>query len=175
MSTARFYLPQAPWFYVAVTSPSDITNFGWSLANRDPLRVVVRFLRGRKMSNIDGLHNEFGAALQFPWYYGENWAAFDECINDLDWMPADFYVLIVTDAEEVLSKEDGEQFSILIKTLQEAAVEWGCRLETTDRLRRLAVSFHVIFQSSEDQKDEFFARLQSTGASYQELNIETTA
>jgi hypothetical protein len=29
---------------------------------------------------------EFAASFQFPYYFGENWPAFDECINDLSWL-----------------------------------------------------------------------------------------
>lgn len=173
MSKAFLQLPEAGGFYIVEASASDITNFGWSLVNQEPTRVVVRFLRGKKMTKIEELHNEVAAALQFPWYYGENWPAFDECINDLDWLPGDVYILLTTDAEEVLSKEDDEQFSIFIKILQQAAVEWSNGGETSDQFRRSAVPFHVIFQSSEHENAAFVSRLHSTGAPYQYLNLET--
>ena len=172
MSKARSYLPQGSGFYLAVASASDITNFGWSLADGKSTRVVVRFLRGKKMTTVEELHNEVAAALQFPWYYGENWPAFDECINDLDWLAADSYILIVTDAEEVLSKED-EQFSVFIKTLQQAVDEWSCAAERPDELRRSA-NFHIVFQASEDKSDEVSSRLKSTGALFQYLNLQTS-
>lgn len=173
MSGALLYLPQGSGFYVAVASPSDITNFGWSLVNQELAGAVVRFLRGKKMTKIEELHNEVAAALQFPWYYGENWPAFDECINDLDWLPADSYILIITEAEELLSKEDDEQFSVFIKILQQAAVEWSTDAEASDQLRRSDVRFCVVFQSSEHESAAFLSRLESTGVSYQDLNVET--
>jgi len=34
------------------------------------------------------------AAMDFPAYFGHNWDAFEECVNDLSWAPADGYVLL---------------------------------------------------------------------------------
>jgi RNAse (barnase) inhibitor barstar len=171
MSKTLLYLPEGSGLYLAVTSSSDITNFGWSLLNQESARVVVRFLRGRKMTKTEELHNEVAAALQFPWYYGENWPAFDECVNDLDWLPADFYFLIITEAEEVLSKEDDKQFSVLINILQQAAVEWSGSGEASDQLSRSVLGFYVIFQISEHENAAFVSRLESTGARYRYLNV----
>ncbi len=36
-----------------------------------------------KRELLEGLGN----SLKFPDYYGVNWDAFDECINDLSWLP----------------------------------------------------------------------------------------
>lgn len=63
---------------------------------------AVEVIRGRKCSNYEALHNEVAAALQFPDYYGENWDAMDECITDLSWMPADWYLIQVSTIEDVL-------------------------------------------------------------------------
>ena len=50
-------------------------------------------------------HQEFAAALQFPAYYGENMAAFDECLSDLSWLGGGGLLLVVTGASEVLADE----------------------------------------------------------------------
>ena len=34
------------------------------------------------------------AAMDFPAYFGHNWDAFEECVNDLSWAPASGYVLL---------------------------------------------------------------------------------
>jgi RNAse (barnase) inhibitor barstar len=172
MSKTFLYQTQKAAFHLAVTSPSEITNFCWSLV-ADPVRVVVRFLRGKKMTRTDELHNEVAAALQFPWYYGENWAAFDECINDLDWMPADFYFLIITEAEELLSKEEDGELSVFLQILQKAAIEWSGEAESLDEPKRSPASFCVVFQANDHASVKFADRLQLMGVPYQDLKVET--
>lgn len=49
--------------------------------------LTVRTVRGSKMLTEDQLFTEVSAALQFPYYFGENWPAFDECLADLEWLP----------------------------------------------------------------------------------------
>jgi len=171
MNREVLYTPNSPWVYVVEAIASDITNFGWSLANHQSSRVVVRFLRGRKMTNSSALDNEFAAALQFPWYFGENWAAFDECIKDLEWMPGDVYVLIIIDSRAVLSEEPEEQFSILMRILQNAANEWSQPVETSEAWSRPAVPFHVIFQCEGSDKQEVMGRLRSVGVTFEEMRI----
>src|SRR5258708_37705280 len=120
MPREALYAAQGPWFHVAETRPSEITDFGWSLTKHESLKVAVRFLRGKKMTKVDALDNECSAAVQFPWYFGENWSAFDECIRDLSWLPADVYTLVITDSVAVLSEEDDKQFSIFVEILDKA-------------------------------------------------------
>lgn len=44
-------------------------------------------------------------ALRFPRYFRRNWDAFEECLNDLHWLPANARIAIV---HEVLPFGDGE-------------------------------------------------------------------
>lgn len=89
----------------------------------DPGGLAVRVIRGWKCATAEALHDEVGAALQFPGYYGENFAAMDECITDLAWMPADGYLLHLAGAEHVLP-DDPEVFSIFLSVLSDAAEDW---------------------------------------------------
>ena len=66
MSMDFLYKTTPPWLHIVETDPSEITNFGWSLVNREGIQVVVRFLRGRKMETVQSLYDESAAALQFP-------------------------------------------------------------------------------------------------------------
>jgi len=55
------------------------------------------------MRIVRDLFDELAAACQFPYYFGENWPAFAECLGDLDWMNSLRFVLIITEFEEVLA------------------------------------------------------------------------
>ncbi|HST60807.1 MAG TPA: barstar family protein, partial [Longimicrobium sp.] len=86
----------------------------------DPGGLAVRVIRGSRCGTASMLHDEIAAALQFPNYYGENWDALDECITDLEWMPAEGYLLHLTDVERVLP-DDARGFGILLRILRDAA------------------------------------------------------
>ena len=164
-------LPKAPWLYLASANPSDITNLGWSLMSSDSQRVVVRFLRGNKMRRVLSLFDEFAAALQFPYYFGENWNAFDECIVGLSWLPGDVYILLITNAEALLTEEDEEQLATLTGILHNAGEEWSRPVETPEWRSRPPVSFHTIFQCSESDLGVVRFRLKSTGMTFQEMQV----
>jgi RNAse (barnase) inhibitor barstar len=93
-----------------------------------PLRCApgagaVRVIRGIKCETLEALFNEVGAALQFPDYFGENWDALDECIIDLEWMPAEWYLIHVDQVECVLP-EDPADFRIFLRILLDAGRAW---------------------------------------------------
>ena len=78
------------------------------------------------MRTEDALFNEVAAALQFPYYFGENWDALDECIADLEWLPpGGGYVLYVMSADEVLLDEREWSIKVFVKVLTNAIVEWA--------------------------------------------------
>jgi Barstar (barnase inhibitor) len=86
--------------------------------------TTTRFIRGSRCKTYAHLLQEFAAALQFPYYFGENWAAFDECVNDLSWLPAKKYVIVITNTNLVLSQEGGKAFNLLEQTLRDTAKRW---------------------------------------------------
>ncbi|HEU4322766.1 MAG TPA: barstar family protein [Roseiflexaceae bacterium] len=47
-------------------------------------------------------------AMQFPDYFGRNWDALEECLNDLSWVPADGYVLVYDQVARFVSAEPDE-------------------------------------------------------------------
>jgi hypothetical protein len=94
-------------FFVLDADDSNLCNYGWRLASDRPT-TAVRFARGRKMRIVRDLFDELAAACQFPYYFGENWPAFAECLGDLDWMNSLRFVLIITEFEEVLADEKHE-------------------------------------------------------------------
>ncbi|MFD4180184.1 barstar family protein [Rhodococcus sp. NPDC058514] len=71
---------------------------------------TVRVVRAAKMRTAGALFDEFAAALQFPYYFGANKDAFDECLRDVDdWLgESPGLVLMVRDAGELLADEPGQ-------------------------------------------------------------------
>ena len=86
---------------------------------------LVFRLRGGKMMRQDDLFSEVSSALQFPWYFGENWDALDECMKDLDWFPTPngIYV-VITDAKMVL-RDDGQDLEVFVDCLNSMIDEFS--------------------------------------------------
>lgn len=168
----RFYISQPPLFHLVGASLSDITNFGWSLITHSSLPVAIRFLRGKKMLEVDALFDEFAAAMQFPYYFGENWQAFDECLADLEWIKADSYILIITNSESVLSEEDEDKYSIFIGALHRVAEEWGQAINNGEAWDRPAKAFHIIFHTLPTNLEKARARLNSIDALFRDFSIQ---
>lgn len=166
MTENNLYFSKDCYLYVIEATNSEITNWGWAIANEQPPRTVVRFLRGKKMKKIASLFDEFAAALQFPYYFGENWNAFRDCIIDLDWLPGSKYIFIITESEQILAEEPLEQFESLVTILQEAGEEWGIAVEDLNTLERSA-EFYVLFQCLRDDKIKITSRLKAVKADFQ--------
>ena len=96
------------WYRNAVSivdmNESDLCDYGWKIALDDP-STAVRFVRGNKMRTLNDLFDEVSAACQFPYYFGENYAALAECLGDLDWLNASRFVLIISRCSELLADE----------------------------------------------------------------------
>ncbi len=142
-------------------SPRDADNFGLQLQIEG---LTVGLLRGPRMRTTESLFNEFAAVLQFPYYFGKNWAAFDECLTDFRWSPPQSYVLIITDALHVLQIEQSEQLGIFLKNLRKANESWGEEVAVGEWWDRPPVPFHVGFQETSENFDELVARLTDAGA-----------
>jgi hypothetical protein len=76
------------------------------------------------MTDLDGRFREFVRGLEFPEYFGWNWPAFAECLNDLAWLPAKSYVLVVIDADRLLI-DDIDEVPTLHRHLESAGRRWA--------------------------------------------------
>lgn len=63
-------------------------------------------------------------ALQFPDWVGDNWDALADALNDLSWLPANGYVLLLEHAS-AWREDAGEDFEVLLDLLNEAATLWA--------------------------------------------------
>ncbi|WP_067698305.1 barstar family protein [Nocardia jejuensis] len=93
-----------------------------------PAGYLARELRGRKMRTVADLFDEFAAAFQFPYYFGQNKDAFDECLRDLDDFvgPADGYVVVIRNAALLLADQPGER-AWFAEAVTDAATVWSTR------------------------------------------------
>src|SRR5262245_57765695 len=78
--------PALPHGLVFVDSPSEF---------RDAAALVVRVPCG--IRSKEKLLAVLSGKLRFPGYFGWNWDAFEECLNDLTWLPPGPIILVHED------------------------------------------------------------------------------
>jgi hypothetical protein len=100
--------PALPREFEFLESPADF---------RDPAATIVRIPRG--VRSKQRLFLIYSTALRFPRYFGWNWDAFEECLNDLSWLRPDQTVVIVH--EELPFGAGGENRGIYLDVLRRMA------------------------------------------------------
>ncbi len=135
---------------------------------------AVRTVRGRKMRTLDRLFDEFAAALQFGWYFGENLDAFDECMGDLpDWVPPGRgYVVVVDDAAQVLA-DDPSRLPSIVRSLGHVAGYLAEAIERGESWDRPPVPFHVVLQARQQESDDTLVRWRAAGATVEPIGAAT--
>ncbi|MTE11698.1 barstar family protein [Nocardia aurantiaca] len=106
---------------------------------RIPDGYLAREVRGRKMRTVAEVFDEFAAAFQFPYYFGENKDAFDECLRDLDEFvgAAMGYVVVVRNAALMLDRQPDER-AWFAEAVADAAASWD----------RRGIPFRVVLQDA---------------------------
>jgi len=112
-----------------------------------PEGFVLKIMKGEKCRTPAGLFGEFAQALRFPDYFGQNWDALEECLADLEWLPAKGYVLLFTAAEKILS-EDEEDYATFLEVMSDAGEAWASGLGSRPK------PFHVVLAVAEGDKSK---------------------
>ena len=90
--------------------------------------LMVVTLDGASLKTKAALFKALAKGLSFPSYFGSNWDALDECLQDLGWLDAKQVLLVFQDAHLALPKA------------QEAAILWGLLSELrSKKLKALRV------------------------------------
>jgi hypothetical protein len=153
---------KGPFFHLVTGARLDFYNAAWKWRFYDQLKLVMRFIRGWKIITIDDLFDEFAAALQFPGYFGENWPAFDECMNDLDWLPAQAYLLFIPEVNNMLC-DDQHSFRVCMEVLRDTTKEWVEGRTYNPSFPTPPTPFHVVFNCPEDKQESVLKRFKEAG------------
>lgn len=130
--------PTPPWTYVTESSDPALAACN-SLFEEGGRRLVA--LDGSRMKDAEGVLAEFADKLQFPSYFGHNWAALDECLTDLEWLPAEAYLLQIWQAQQLLENSD-HNIRALLQILEKAGQEWSEAVQVGEYWDRDPVPFH---------------------------------
>jgi RNAse (barnase) inhibitor barstar len=115
-----------------------------------PAGFAVRTIDGRRAGTKRALLSELARVLEFPKDSGRNWDALEELLADLDWLPARGYLLILTNADDLLAGHP-DDYATFIRIVTDVAKEWA----TAQRgeFARPPVPFHVCLVVPRDRVD----------------------
>lgn len=124
---------------------ADLARPDWSCIHFTPTspsqaelvaeRIMPLRIDGAGAGNGSGLIAMLAEAFEFPDYFGGNWDAVNDCLRDLEWLPAENYALVVNGSGE-LWQTAPEAAGALIASWQLAAESWA----------GVGVGFHLIFE-----------------------------
>ena len=150
MTTTFFENVQPPFLLKSNLGLSEFEN--WINSLRLGCERYVAVLRGERMQDYKSLYQEIAAALQFPYYFGNNWNALDECLKDLDWLSVKIFIIGITNSEFILSQEGSDACYSFGAFLKETCEVWSKPYDEDKEWGRPGRPFHIIMQC-QDEKD----------------------
>src|SRR5687767_9260567 len=163
MSDDTLFIPTGVGLHLLPIDESPLADVisGWIGTRPD---CAIRRVRGRKSSGLQEFMNEAGAALQFPYYFGENWDAFVECIQELSGIRETRVLVVIEGADAALVSSERD-FRLLLESLSEASEFWRGQTVDTQAGTR-SFSFHTLLACSPGAMAVLEARVKTTGVPF---------
>ena len=160
----QLFNPDGPAVSVLAETPFEVAT---RLMNWTPAHSEWDVLRVRGHKSVDEAHffDEIAAALQFPYYFGENWSAVWDCITDLNWLRGSSFLIVFDSSEYLLSQSD-RGFQLLLEVLVKAHHRWHRETADFGPLGRQPISFQSVFACAPDALDAMATRINNTGTSW---------
>ena len=111
---------ELPWIHELPDS-ADIE----AILRGRPADALVFQLDGARMHTHDGLFTEFASALNFPDYFGRNWPALQDCLDDLTWLDETSHVLIICSNWPEVLRDASSDRVVLRRILERSAKDWA--------------------------------------------------
>jgi hypothetical protein len=132
----RLYRLEPPWVEVRVLPSGE----PFQPPPGPPPGLEVRWVDGDRCGTKAALLRELARALEFPPYFGGNWDALEECLADLEWLPASGYLVVITEAQRLL-RRSAPEYATFIRVLEEVGRGWAAGGAAPARPAR---PFHVV-------------------------------
>ncbi len=169
MDPRMFLHLRPPYLHSLAAADAATCDALWELQRAAP-QLAVRLWRGSKMQTEADLFDEIAAACQFPYYFGANWNALDECLADLEWLPGEGYLFCITDSQRLLGKAPGQMLTSFVGLLEKLAGEWS--KPRIGGVPRPARPFHVLWQYPEKEAAVWRQRFGHLAKSWQTLSLQ---
>ena len=164
---AHLFSPDGPALSLLAANPSDVANLLMAWTPAHPQWDVL-CVRGTKSSDEAHFFDELGAALQFPYYFGENWDAVWDCITDLNWLKGSSF-LVVFDSAEYLLTESPRGFKLLLDELTDAHALWHRETADFGGGDRRPIAFQSVLACDPSYVDTLTRRMRDADATFEVL------
>ncbi len=101
--------------------------------------IHIFYFSGKSIADEESFFNTAKTVMRLPGYFGYNWDAFEECINDLSWIPAQGYIFIYDNTSVFFSKHP-----------KDAEILTGILDDARNNFRGSEISFEVILADGDD-------------------------
>ena len=128
-----------------------------------PKDFTVMRLDARNMRTSRGFYHEISSICKFPKYFGCNLDALDECLADLEWLPAAGYVVLIKDAEMMLYEESDDMLEGVLSVFLNVAAEWAAGIKEGETWNLKVIPFHVVLEMSENVESDLIERFERIG------------
>lgn len=142
---------QPPYLHLFVSIPKKLTQLVTLLNQASHLKHIVTIINGDKCQTSDALFGEFATMYEFPNYFGDTWDSLDECLNDLSWLPAEAYILLIKNFDKALTNSAHDK-TVLIDILIKTAIAWA-QGQHFGALTRKPTPFHIVLHCTEHQDE----------------------
>ncbi|MER5479531.1 barstar family protein [Streptomyces sp. NPDC002734] len=149
--------PQAPW---VVFGPRDAAEIEQQVAAFEAAGGRSHHLHARDLADMVSTCDAFAAALGFPGYFGRDWDALVDCLDDLHAHETGGVgiVVVVHGADVLLEAKD---LRVLVSVLCQAADRAGKDVDPDGCSReRPVVTEHFVFLLDEVRAEEFAERIE---------------
>ena len=163
MKEDLLFNPDGPAVSVlAATTLSTVANHLMAWTPAYP-QWDIRRVRGTKSSDEQRFFDELAAALQFPYYFGENWNAVWDCVTDLSWLKGSSFLVVFESADQLLSESD-RAFELLLRVLTDAHERWHQETADFGARGRQPIAFQSVLTCDPDSVDKLTQRVHAANA-----------
>jgi len=106
--------------------------------NHSTENALVAIIDGEQTDTLQKFYASVSSQLKFPDNFGDNFDAFDEMMNDLDWLEENHICLIFRNYDLFLVEENDEAREIILTILDDASSEWK-RMDGEGKLLKMLI------------------------------------
>jgi hypothetical protein len=163
----HLFNPEGRALSVLAATPYQVCNSMLARIPAHPEWDILR-VRGEKATDDARFFDELAAALQFPYYFGENWDAANECVSEPLWLKGSSFLFIFDSAQHLLSESD-RGFRILLEVLADAHDRWHRETADFGPRGRQPIAFQSILACAPDAVDALIERMDAANATFVRL------